>query len=559
MTTIRDVANDGRFSKSMRAAAGRLTSMGYGNVGVRSGIRSKAENKRAGGAKKSQHLSGNAIDIAGATGWTREQRRDFVAAAAQAGIKGFGLYDSGAVHIDARPGGPQFWGIASPKNPKGHKKSPIGAFPSELQPILASVAKGTAYAPRPKVDVPDVNLPTLDRPQDLAPSLFGARRNEVPAPAPSPGALAYSTPTPSAGALAWDASPPTPTSRPALAAIDRAAPPSLTQGIIPDARTDPRVSVPNMERYAPNRVAPEAFISPEQMAPAQASNSFGALGIQAAPKLDTPSMPMNMGALSGQIMTPDAPYAPALDPSTVAPAVAPAGGLQPALMNPKVNAAPQMVDPSVTGPLPPTDVPALGPPKTITDYPVAEVPQAVPQQQEEAEAWTPPSTPSLTPADVYGGQIGTAAATDGNYVSRDPYGITSVTNKYGVTTGMTPDGKQTAYGSGPNLGALGNLGSVSNFGGGWVAENRNKLTGQVLGGLIGGALFGPVGALAGGYFGGKYGQKKDFPSKPSGGETKYAGKGRWGGTGMSERDARAEWGDRVVDHVNSGKEPTGLW
>lgn len=128
--------------------------------------------------------------------------------------------------------------------------------------------------------------------------------------------------------------------------------------------------------------------------------------------------------------------------------------------------------------VPPAQVlaPLLNPPKVVKDYPVAEAVQA-------------PTPPRATAYDVYSGLADTALDNTGqNTVSAMPGGGTSVTNKYGVTTGMTPGGYQTAVGSLPGI-----SGPIGSKIGSAVKGAIPGVAGSAIGGLFGG----PLGALLG--------------------------------------------------------------
>lgn len=90
----------------------------YPNVRERiiSAYRSPAENKRAGGASKSQHLHGNAFDFS--TGdLSHAERLELASLAHQAGFTGFGFYTNN-LHFDvgpARAWGPSFSSNSIPK------------------------------------------------------------------------------------------------------------------------------------------------------------------------------------------------------------------------------------------------------------------------------------------------------------------------------------------------------------------------------------------------------------------------------------------------------------
>lgn len=176
--------------------------------------------------------------------------------------------------------------------------------------------------------------------------------------------------------------------------------------------------------------------------------------------------------------------------------------------------------------------PALAPPKAIQDRPIAEMPSM-------------PTAPKPTAYDVYSGLAPSAMDNTGkNTVGMLPDGTTTVTNQWGVTTGMTPYGKQTAVGNLPGitgpvaktaakvgipaLGAL-TLGPV----GGILGSLAVKAMSQP-GGLLGGpglrtvdTMMGPVSAFA------VDRSLGSFPGRPSGG---YGSGGRMGAS-FSNRSA----------------------
>lgn len=79
--------------------------MGF-QLSITSGYRSPAYNKKVGGAKKSQHVQGNAVDVV-QTGLTTAQRQQFIQAAIDAGFKGIGIYNT-FTHLDIS--GKRAWG-----------------------------------------------------------------------------------------------------------------------------------------------------------------------------------------------------------------------------------------------------------------------------------------------------------------------------------------------------------------------------------------------------------------------------------------------------------------
>ena len=80
--------------------------VGY-QLQVTSGYRSPAYNASVGGAKSSQHMQGNAVDII-QTGLTTQQRKDFIQAAIDNGFTAIGVYNT-FTHIDIR-GSRVAWG-----------------------------------------------------------------------------------------------------------------------------------------------------------------------------------------------------------------------------------------------------------------------------------------------------------------------------------------------------------------------------------------------------------------------------------------------------------------
>lgn len=73
-------------------------------ITIKSAYRTPAHNKAVGGAPKSQHMEGRALDLATPAGFTNIElhRRIHQVALNVADLKGIGLYDWGC-HIDIRP------------------------------------------------------------------------------------------------------------------------------------------------------------------------------------------------------------------------------------------------------------------------------------------------------------------------------------------------------------------------------------------------------------------------------------------------------------------------
>jgi hypothetical protein len=151
----------------------------------------------------------------------------------------------------------------------------------------------------------------------------------------------------------------------------------------------------------------------------------------------------------------------------------------------------------------------LAKPITVAPRPVvASVPKVVAVPKVAPAAPTRPAVapkPALSVADVLGGTVGQATATDGNVVSRDAYDRTAVTNKYGKTTVTLPDGRQAASNQkGPltktslssPIDSLFDSKSDDNSPG-RARKTDHQIAGLVLGGVLGALAGGPAGALSG--------------------------------------------------------------
>jgi len=104
---------DPRISPSVCSAATALASaVGY-TLDITSAYRSPSYNGSVGGAKKSTHMQGLAIDVI-QTGKTTSQRQAFLTAAYNAGFRGIGIYNT-FTHIDLS--GKRAWG------PNGSRRS----------------------------------------------------------------------------------------------------------------------------------------------------------------------------------------------------------------------------------------------------------------------------------------------------------------------------------------------------------------------------------------------------------------------------------------------------
>lgn len=103
---------------------------GADTVKINSGFRDPEDNKRVGGAKQSQHMHGNAMDI-DVSGYSHAQRVELIRALSAKGVTGLGV---GANVIHADIGGRRAWGYPS--------------IPKWAQPVIAEHMSGKAVAPR---------------------------------------------------------------------------------------------------------------------------------------------------------------------------------------------------------------------------------------------------------------------------------------------------------------------------------------------------------------------------------------------------------------------------
>lgn len=111
-----------------------FATLGLTKVKVNSGFRDEAHNAAVGGAKGSQHLSGNAMDI-DVSGMKITERIELLKALSNSGVTGIGVY-ANAIHVDL--GGRRAWGPS-------HSADSIPAW---AKPILAQHLNGTTPPPK---------------------------------------------------------------------------------------------------------------------------------------------------------------------------------------------------------------------------------------------------------------------------------------------------------------------------------------------------------------------------------------------------------------------------
>ena len=120
---------DPRISPSLGSKLEELSDLFGQKLTITSAYRSPSYNASVGGASKSTHMRGIAVDIL-LPNTTVEQRLDFIRKAGQVGIQGIGLYfpsSSGARFIHCDLGGKRQWG------PSGSRRSQYNWAKSTLQ------------------------------------------------------------------------------------------------------------------------------------------------------------------------------------------------------------------------------------------------------------------------------------------------------------------------------------------------------------------------------------------------------------------------------------------
>lgn len=130
---------------------------------VISGFRDETRNKEVGGASKSQHIEGQALDI-NVAGMPKEERVRFIEMASALGFTGIGVYNN-TIHLDA--GSRRAWG------PSHHRDS----VPGWAEDVIARHERGaiTELVPRPGTVAPEYAALTYD--QRL--KLFQAAKQEA--------------------------------------------------------------------------------------------------------------------------------------------------------------------------------------------------------------------------------------------------------------------------------------------------------------------------------------------------------------------------------------------
>lgn len=124
-------------------------------LAIVSGFRGKGRNAKAGGAKKSQHMNGKAVDI-DASDMTVAEKTQLISLASAMGFGGIGVYSGGSLHLDTRESA-AMWGDdhTSKSVPKGFR----GVKASHLAGKFKGRADEFARASETEFSQENANLP----------------------------------------------------------------------------------------------------------------------------------------------------------------------------------------------------------------------------------------------------------------------------------------------------------------------------------------------------------------------------------------------------------------
>lgn len=253
---------------------------------------------------------------------------------------------------------------------------------------------------------------------------------------------------------------------------------------------------------APDRAMPAGTMASANVGSLPPDRAMPSGPVKSAPSLAPdramPAGPMSLGNLA-------APARPSVPSSAVT-----------GMISSTPTAAPQSFTPQATALMPtrPTVAPV---PAAVVPTPAVKVAPVAPPAPSYSRQAIAPARPALSPADVYGGSIGTAqTTTPGTTVSRaTSYGPTYTTNKFGAVTATAPDGTQMAAWGGVPASKPAITGPLSQTGiatpaasTGMFGPKAKSATGLVTGATIGGFALGPLGAALGGLIGKNIAQGK---------------------------------------------------
>jgi tape measure domain-containing protein len=160
-------ANTGGLSTSAQDMMAKIIASGVvKNLDVISGYRSQSYNDSVGGAKGSQHVHGNAIDI-DISKLTDSEKAALLQAAVAAGAKGIGIYNGGSsMHLDTRAGPAATWGALGDKY-AGHAP---GLHPAWAQAPLQALFSGRSNALTAPATAPNTGVSRLPNPAGINPA-----------------------------------------------------------------------------------------------------------------------------------------------------------------------------------------------------------------------------------------------------------------------------------------------------------------------------------------------------------------------------------------------------
>jgi hypothetical protein len=134
--------NSDRLSPSAKSMLAGLESGGFRDLRVISGYRDPEKNAAVGGARGSQHIAGNAVDV-DVSGMSDAQKSQLLEAAVASGARGVGLYPSGrSLHLDTRES-PATWGPGADR----YAGVSVDAQPEWARPALSKMFGAKPFAP----------------------------------------------------------------------------------------------------------------------------------------------------------------------------------------------------------------------------------------------------------------------------------------------------------------------------------------------------------------------------------------------------------------------------
>jgi hypothetical protein len=463
-------------------------------LGINSGYRSPAKNAAVGGASKSQHIAGNALDV-DISGLSDAQKAQALNAAVEGGARGIGLYSSGNVmHVDARQT-PAVWGAIPGAAYKG---MPVSMAPGWAQPGLQDMFAAGPFAVTPRNVPPTPTAKVNPDAPTVSAALAQALANDPNVPAQSVATTSFSPPSDE-----------TPSSPDTDDIGFFGGVPGQFAGVPAQSVQTTSISPAAAIASATPDTAP-AYSSTQESPATKALDSLASKDNSFSEIAGKPTQPSNAYATTNlpgyapqSTVAPSNAYATTNLPG-YAPEAEPIGTAALATTNlPGYGYTAPSIDPVDVAVSPPEQIspPAISPqtfaPETVAPKSALKAP--APQQKPAA-----PSIPSGTQAALgfHEGTNNAAVASNGNLLTRDALGysynyspdfdVTTISNPSGMMVGVK-EGKVTAdtaaTSTNPSKGLFGlSQDNVSNA----VMGGLGGLGGAVVGGM-----FGPVGSIIG--------------------------------------------------------------